>query len=412
MIFLPLFLLIPFVQLGISYYASVATVITLTMIWYWRHELVTGLIQDFWFRPFVFVVMLMVPIITSPHAAETQDVLRSGREALFFLVMTTLFGRMVMEIETRQMERYLNVVLLVTMGLAALAVVQAYYFSRSVYFGIPEDLFVANSNTLPGQLDLIYSKIRPMGTFGEPSYLGFVLFSFVYAFSPMMESNRKVWVLIGLVLFVMVLSQSLSFFLSMSSFLLYIALAKRYVSPAQLALFGTIGAAGLLASGVIDHFVERLASMADMTEEFSGFVRIVGPALLLPEYLEKYPFGNTFGHMVYALAPMVKLPVDWMEFLNNSIWNFFFFNGFFAIVLFIVLFLSIREMPTRLYIFMVMFCNGGFLSIDKCGLLILFVGLFRSITYSVARRTDEMEGEGFEYEGGLQTISGNRIVSP
>ncbi|WP_181698984.1 hypothetical protein [Chthonobacter albigriseus] len=395
--------MIPFIQLGLSYWMSVATLIAVTMLWFWRRTLMTGFVEDFGYRPLLFVMMTLVPIITSPLASDMQAALRTGREALIFFAITLLFGRMLVFMDRKLIDRSLNATLFVTVCLTMLAIVQAYYFARSTYFGIPHEYFIANSNTLPNQLDLIYSKIRPMGTFGEPSYFGFVLFSFFYAFSPLLDEWRRAWVLLFFIAVVMLLSQSLSFFLSMGVYISYYALEKRYITPGKFVLSGVLVGSILLGSGLLDHYVERITNIADQSQELSGFVRIVGPLLLLPEYLARFPFGNSFENMEYTLAPIVTYPIKWGEFLNNGLWNFFFGYGFVAIILVPVLFLSIRENATRVYIFMCLFCNGGFLSIDKAGVFLIAVGLYRSLTYSVPLIKQEEEEAEEEAESMMVT---------
>ncbi len=73
----------------------------------------------------------------------------------------------------------ITTITIITSGMLLLTLVQSVMLQR-MYIGIPKSFFIQNENTLPTLLDMIFARIRPMGTFGEPSYLGFYATSLIF----------------------------------------------------------------------------------------------------------------------------------------------------------------------------------------------------------------------------------------
>lgn len=363
-------LLLPFLQLGLSFYASVSTLAAALCL-----AAATGLRGFLTLRIFacLFVVWAMLATAALHPLADSHDLLRAGREALCFLMIIALLRRKIV-LNPHQARLALHCLGLVALGLALLVIAQTIGLQRGVFVSLPHDLYVINTNTLPTDLDLRHSRVRPSGPFGEPSYLAAVATVLVLALSPLWPVSALARGIILVLALATFLSLSMLGLVSMSAALALILL--RHGDRRQGLLFVTmlaVGAAGAaLAGGEIS---ERIGAIL-RGEDFSFASRIAAPLLALPRVLGEAPFGipiRVFLDMGYL--PGMDLANE--SFSHNAIFNTLINYGVIGMAMLAVLFLSARGGIPWAILFVLLMQNGAFWSFDKVSLLAVSVILHR-----------------------------------
>lgn len=376
------FLVLPFLQVGVSFYISGMTVVALLMLVKFRGQIVVSILTHP-MRTLLCCLSVIMPLMF-PFEIDGQDIGRVLREALFILLMVSSFGVVAETMDSATVRKVTSYIYILIGFYLCLSLVQTAFLSRQVYFGLPRTLFVANEGTLPGDLDLLYSKIRATGTFGEPSYLGFVLTSLAFALFPL---ARK-WVVPRLAIMVVVLialiCQSLSFFIAIALLLAYERpgfreLKVSYVLPGVVVLC----VMGIYFSEVIENFLSRVTSLSNSAAEPSGFVRIFGPISILPDFLAEFPTGVPFYKLYPILEAYVPVGLRPLSFYDNGLINFVLDFGFYGFLLLYLYFTSVKDGASRIYLFAAGIFNGALLSPDKLGVMILVFSLYNSFAIYV-----------------------------
>ncbi len=392
--------LVPFTQLGLSYYASVQTVMASILAARITPNL--RFIAPWWWIVILAIACGMLISVVAPGATG-DDLLRRSREVAFFVLIAAglraLSGRSPFQVDHRT-----------HFGIAAICgllfvvtVLQFLTLSRGAYFGLPPSLYVANSATLPDLLDLRYSHIRPFGTFGEPSYLAFVLLSLFVAITPALRhlTNRMarnsaggrlvnpelIYLSAGAIAFSGLLSQSLSFYLAFPA-LLYFGVIRN--APANFkAAFATVAIVGValmlgntLTSGVVD----RLSSGSDL----SVAARLLVPAQVVPEYIIAHPFGTPFSNLVYSVTELSsQYGLTGVAILQNAFLNMFFNYGVGGIACIVILITAPRNIFLGTYVVFCTMFNGSIFSVDKFAIIVLCTSLYRAYSDYLSGRNDK-----------------------
>lgn len=375
-----LLLLVPFIQLGTSYYGSVAMLLAALAVIRLRGIVWTGLKAAPW-GP-VLAVLMFASLLSGTGDDPVQDVLRVGREAVIAVLMIAIFtgvSRRSIQLNARMI---VGLLIVMTSGLLLLTLVQAVALRGGVYVGVPAEWFVTGSGTIPGEKSLYYSKaaLRPSGTFAEPSYLAFVMLSFMMIALASLEARRTGMLLLVVAVLCGLASQAASFVLFAgligAIYLLQTGSAgRRAISGAVVIL----AAAAVLLLGTELGVIARVAGGFQAGGDASIFARIFGPLQALPDFLAKYPFGQPMSLLPAVLYPFAKaLGGDPEQFLMNGLLNLFFAYGVIGLPLAVAL-LMVRGWLPRLYVISCMMFNGAFLAIDKLALVALTLAIYESV---------------------------------
>lgn len=375
---------IPFLQIGVSFYLSGATVVALAVLFKFRAQIIASMLS----HPMrtLFCCLAFVMPMMYPYEIDGQDIGRAFRETLFLLIMVSAFGAVQESFDRGKVARITTIMYAMIGFYLLLALVQTAFLTRQVYFGIPKGLFIANEGTIPGELDLIYSKLRATGTFGEPSYLGFVMTSFAFALLPLARRWGGPRLAILAVALIALICQSLSFFIAIAMLIAYERPGFKdfkitIILPALLIAIGL----GAYFWEVIEHFGDRLTSLSNSAEEPSGFVRIFGPISILPDFLSQYPTGVPFYKLYPILESYVPIGLRPLSFYDNGLINLVLNFGYVGFILLYIYFSSVRDNTSRIYLFVSGIFNGALISPDKLGVMILMLALYNSfVAFSLA----------------------------
>lgn len=372
-----LLLLTPFIQLGVSYYGSVATLMAVLCVILWRQPVMFSLLNWRTYARSMVLLGMFLSLASALSAHALQDVLRIAREGAIFLLMTALiewFGRARAGALDPLVGR-------IAMALAVffvfIALVQTVALRSRIYLGIPKSYFVQNDNTIPDQLDLLYSALRPNGTFGEPSYFAFILISLIVMFLPLARRLRSVRIMLMGLVIAGILSQSLAFLIALPliAYFGYVRAATRTERLRIAAL-----AAVLLAVFYIighDAMSARLQAGLFGRGDTSTSLRIVAPLSILWDFLQRHPLGVTFSTLPSVLQPFAsKWGLLGADILMNGILNALFCYGIFGAVLIGVYLLSARDATMRVYLFVCASFNGALFAVDKFSIICLTASLY------------------------------------
>lgn len=403
------FLVLPFLQVGFSFYVSGMTVVALIMLVKFREQIAASTLSHP-MRTLLCCLSVIMPLMF-PFEIDGQDVGRVLREALFILLMVSSFGVVSEKMDSATVRKLTSYIYILIGFYLCLSLVQTAFLSRQVYFGLPRALFVANEGTIPGELDLLYSKIRATGTFGEPSYLGFVLTSLAFALFPLARKWVAPRIAIVVVVLVALICQSLSFFIAIALLLAYERPGFRefkasYVLPGIVVMC----VMGIYFSEVIESFLGRVTSLSNSAAEPSGFVRIFGPISILPDFLAEFPTGVPFYKLYPVLEAYVPIGLRPLSFYDNGLINFVLDFGFYGFLLLYLYFASVKDGASRIYLFAAGIFNGALLSPDKLGVMILVFSLYNS--FQIYARDHDRRRAPAAAAGATQDQRSRRKPSP
>ena len=183
-------------------------------------------------------------------------------------------------------------------------------------------------------------------------------------------------VVTGAALIAGLISQSLGFFLFSLILLIGSVYSVKAFAKWRTTTTITLSIAAILAVSIGIALLgnSRLAGIGNASGDYSIFVRIFGPAYILPDYLFKYPLGHPSTTLLDALNYYTsQYSIDPSEYTMNQLWNFEFYYGFVGIFMAYFL-LRGRDMMFSSYLFLTFFFNGTTLGPDKF-FIIIFVAI-------------------------------------
>ncbi len=384
------YLLLPFSEIGPSYYASVGTVLAvLVIIQFWR-PMILGLGRHWHLAA---LTLFMFPsLLTGDSTDFGQDTLRIAREALIIILMIGMFNGAFIQPSRIRVTRLS--VLTVGMLIALLGVTLFQYVSLSQgrYIGIPKAWFAQGTGTIANDLSLKFSHLRPSAAFSEPSYLAFVILSLVFMMTPGRDMKLRLAFMIVLALAIGLLSQAASFV--MFAVLIFATYVYDNATPIQRLIgvpFAVLALPFVIAVGSHVGPIARAMEGGNANGDFSIFIRIFGPLQVLPEYLVEHPVGVPFSALFEVLLPYTNpLGIAVEDFLHNSVFNMLFEYGFLGLFPLIAI-LYVRNNTVRAYLISCMLFNGAFLSLDKLAIVGFAVSVYgamnrRSLLRDAVRR--------------------------
>lgn len=375
--------LVPFVQLGISFWVSVASLAALLTLIRLHEQLAVGFRNNPW-------ILLLPPVMFAPYFFEfsrdpSQDLLRISREAVVACLMFWIIKGSTIRPMNINIYRTTKIVSLLAAGLFILTAFQFFELRRGIYFGFPDEYYALETGTIPTDLALLYSTVRPAATFAEPSYLAFILLSLLLILAARFDHDRKGTLAAMLVGAAGILSQAFSF-LAFGVALVGVFATRTVRGAMRLFLLPVLPITGVLAVATVLALFgnqlavfDRLQRLGDGTADDSIFARIFGPLAALPDYLASYPFGLPNSMVLPAVTPYaIPTGIGPEHYLMNGFINFFFQYGFLGGVI-AAIFLVRRDVIVTTYLLGCMMFNGGFLTIDKLSVVGLSVALYHAI---------------------------------
>lgn len=375
-------LLTPFMQLGFTFYGSVATLTLLTVIAAFGSSLVITLRKFYaWLLP---VPLMFASLYFGSRAGFDENFAQIVRESFFFALIVIGLKTAKRVTFEGSVSPIVKAVLVMLICLLFIELIQVFQYARGQYFGLPAELYVMNADTIAGELDLKYSRLRPAGTFGEPSYLGFYVFSLMTMFYPLIMRSRRVVVLVSVGAVIGILSQSLAFFICLCGFAALFVRTHRLTPRARGWLIAVATTVVLITLTQADLLVARLPG-GSLTTDTSLQFRLWTPLVIMPQHLLEFPLGEPIADLIPNISRMAMLagygptpPID------NAFTNLLFQFGLLGFVLVTLIVRATPHLPVRMYLIFSMFFNGSYLNIDK-GAMILFV----AIVYQLSLREAE-----------------------
>jgi hypothetical protein len=245
------------------------------------------------------------------------------------------------------------------------------------WFGPDKEWFSLGGESIPETRDLLYSPVRPSGTFSEPSYLGLVSISFMVISGFSKNPHKHSGFIFFINFFTIILCQSRSA-LIYAGFLLIIYIyrnknknnfySKGLVFPFIL----------LIGIGSISFILETISSVQG---SISIQNRIYAPLGSVLTFLVSNPLGIPFYDRLNQFQD-INRGVTWDMVSHNSIFNFFFSYGFVGIlIIFQIIILAKGDKVLMLILFASLMQNGSFLNFDK--FFLIFV-VFKIYTYTIS----------------------------
>lgn len=371
----------PFIQLGLNFWASVATLAAVLAIVAFALPLARGAARGL---VFIIGVVPLMYLCLAAHNTTLPDVLKVSREAVFFTLLLSVL------VSTRILPSFgwtkpvLILFAILAVGELALTVIQFVGIPKRVYITLPREFFVQNQSTIPELIDLIYSRIRPSGTFAEPSYLGFASLSIAFAVSPIVSRSPLALVAFVCAIGAGLMSQSAAFVIAAAVTLTYALFAsgvirstKRSLAVLTIFLFA-IASVGLPL--VQDRFLSTSGGV-----DASAYTRIFLPFDILFQYISRYPVGSPYSEMMPTIISLSGTNEFGALPIHNAIFNAFFSYGVIGGIVIVTLLSLAPNNSVRLYIIAASSFNGALFSVDKFAMMSLAIFVFSSTILSNPR---------------------------
>lgn len=377
---------IPFIQLGLNYYLSVQ-VLAFILIFIFLPVNVF-----LYAAPIGFLVfgLMCIPVLFAVNSTEAMhDLLKTAREFVCYLPIYCIIkykDNIVNAIKINA--KIYKAIPLILIGLALFTIVQYVVLKSGVYLALPYELYVRNAGTLPGELDLIYSKIRPSATFGEPSYLGFVDASFLII---VLRAFKKSWlksVMIVCIVLTVYFCQSASGQLAVFLLLFIELMQSKSKGLTKVSIIFSACFVVFIAWVADFSTIERLSNFSDRKQESSGYARLAAPAIIASEVLLNSPFGvvnSQLEQFVTGTRAMSKN--DLAGALSNGFYNLLINYGLTGFLLLGLLLHPVwKDWLIMCYIVLTTSFNGAFLCFDKSAVIVTTLYLMFYLSASSNQR--------------------------
>ena len=385
-------ILIPFIQLGASFYWSVQMVIFVLLISFLSFKELSKNI--FYGGGLLLLVFMGTSLFFQENQDLNQSVLLTVRIFLCFIVLLTCLSQK--HINEKFNSLIELIIASIAFGIFVFAIMQKQSFSAGSLLYIPRELYIANEGTLGDELSVYFNTVRPSATFAEPSYFGFIALS-LYVLT--LVKFTKKWLklattmaLWGGVLVCATLSGVISLFII--TILYY---AKKGLDLKLLILFLLLLLVSLILFdhnfySILSVLEARVSNIGSGQLDASAESRILKPFVLIRYIFENHPLGLTTDVLIK------KLGLDAVIGTDNGFLLLFVNFGLTAFYLYWLIFLKLVRRPIlAVYLLMASMFNGSIFSFDKVtvmGLVVLLIGRemvgpLRTKTALTLRRFDE-----------------------
>jgi len=321
----------------------------------------------------VLVVSLMAITLIWQDIGDFHSFLRISRECLI-LILLILFNQRVTASRTsneiRKIERSLLVVILIEF---LIAVIQLIFLQRGIWVGPSANWLAGRGDLIPSILDLRYSKLRPSGTFSEPSYLGIFCISIL-----ILASSRPNWSKITRITYLLCIA---TIIICQSKLALFFCIAILFVKRKrnQRALERKIST--FVFPGLFFLVLPFVGLIAKTLQSSRGSVsiqnRIIEPFNYTLNFIIKHPFGISFYKRITEFVDLSK-GLSWDVISHNSIFNFLFSYGVVGLLItFRILYIGGKDSILLLFLLSLLLQNGAFLDFDKLFIVSVVISIYR-----------------------------------
>lgn len=347
---------LPFIQLGKSYYVSVAVWVFAALLLLCSMRSLTAVATIVLVGITGFILKGVLNVFVTKSVFE---VLLPLREAICFVGIIVIAESI--RRETNDGERMLRKAFIVLCGLMVAVSVQALAIARGSYVGFPVSWFVMNQNTLVGlELALEHgTRARPTAFYGEPSYAAFVA---ICLFGVMFKASagymmRSVGFLMAFT--VAVVSGSMSGVLGTLLFG-FVAFCADTMNSRRIWFLVVVSGVAVLAISVSLVTSSELSSRASAIlagEDASAGTRLSVPMDVLFDSVMDGNLGGANRH--YIESKMGTTQID------NAAIRLMIYYGVLLIFPATALALYIRDIPTLILLLVCTQFNGEIFSYDK-----------------------------------------------
>ena len=361
-------MLLPILQIGFTYYLSVASIcFALAMLLMVLRGVLTP--QNILLAAITGLIFALLPFIQSGFSGDGY--LRYFRELFFAFILIAFFLFVRNSRNTAFIEPPYRILLIVVLFELVFTLIQLYFLPKVVYIGLPRDIFVNNAENLPDYLDLYYSYIRPFGTYGEPSYLAFIMLAVMMMVYGNIEHSKPARFVFAMAAIVGLISQSMSFIIF--SALIFFPSVLRYMK----ATFGQAGdfivaTVALVSIGTI-FSLSRSQDILSGTDASANY-RFFLPIAALPQYISEHPLGAPVpGVIDFFVNRDSASSVTAIRSIDNAFLGLAYSYGMMALLFIFAIFVNIRSYTVFAFVFASMSFNGAVFSVDKVPVIILAV---------------------------------------
>jgi hypothetical protein len=312
--------------------------------------------------------MLIPTLFYFGGTSDEYNILRTSREFLCFAVIYYFLSNKYINNKVPYYNSTLTALLsTIIIAQLGLAVIQFMKLRSGIGVYLPVEWYIQNMGTIPDELDLKWSKIRPSGTYGEPSYLGFISLSLLLVVVHLdIHRNLKLFLITSIATTVL-LANTLAGILSITV-LLFLYVWKTYKTKISIRLIIVCFVAIFIGIDLLTNFsgvTHRLGNMTDRSVELSGYYRIIVPLKVLAVIITESPIGIPTADMAELLF---KISNDrgLTSYLSNGFFNLFINYGVFALIIMFFIYKEARKnIYILIYLFLTSMFNGSIFSFDK-----------------------------------------------
>lgn len=360
--------LLPFIQLGASYYWSVQVLMFLliaSLLSYkdvWKSLTIGG--------GLVVFVLMMSSLAFQVMFDANQDILRVVRVFLCFTVLLSFLSKK-FPIEYFN-ESTKKIIAVIAFSLLGFSVIQLVLFQAGFLFYFPRELYITNAETLGDELALQFNSVRPSATFGEPSYLGFVALSLYVVVLTKFNDGWIRWATIFALWGAVFVCATFAGVLGLLVITVMYYLKKRgqlklLLVPALLVLVAFV-----LIGGNLDFLPDRLSHrISDVVAgdvDASTYSRIVMPFFLVGYTFENYPLGLTTELLVKEVG------FSAVDGTDNGFLLLFVNFGFTAFYIYGLILVKVWKRPILgVYLLMAAMFNGTVFGFDKVAVMAMVI---------------------------------------
>lgn len=370
-----LLFIVPVVQLGISYYISfqIFGVIMLLFL-----ILKIRLTKNALVPVGIGLIIFLLKIFIEMFSFDLREILLVFREAFCFSLLVLAIGQISKLGSSISLP---NVYYIFLFSSTALIFLQAGAITNGVFISFPFDWYVANMSTLTGVDAALEhgTRLRPVGFYGEPSYMAFVLMSALAIFLSFDQIKiRTVLVVLAFNLFALFLLASLAGALSFLLMLTVYVFKEKSFSMRSISgplLFVSIVFIGMAVVFIESDISRRVSALFSGNADLSVNIRYVIPFSLVQDMFFS-------GHLIgYGSGEISKAAQFYgLGSVDNALLGLVLHYGILAPVLIAIVVMKVRNALLVAYILVVLNFNGAYFSFDKVLIMSLTVGLSLSIS--------------------------------
>ena len=347
-------LFIPFLQLGVNWWVTISLLAAI----YFAIRVVRIRETQSAFIDSVLLCTLagMLLSIAVTSQSTHHDLIRVFREGLLLLLFVQFStGSLIINSQSlHALPKFLFCTSAIELLFTA---IQFFRLRQGSFFTLPPELYGDRGGILPSFQDLIYSPIRPTGTFSEPSYLGLICIGLLICALSIKSQDKMRLTLLAMNSLTILLSQSK---LGYAGLIIVLAIIMRKRSALRKIRFIDL----LILFSLTILIVYLLKSSGAQTSSSFGS-RFRAPFNIVPSFVMENPFGFPF-HLHTSSLVNSKENLIWNDILHNSFYNFIFSYGISFVLIIFLIYWPVRKDPMLiLFITLAIIQNGSFLDFDK-----------------------------------------------